>query len=62
MHISKEKPLPVVSGRNEKSVVKTDHDGNQIRIYKSIKEASDDTHISQQQISYACKHPNSVTG
>lgn len=47
--------------RNEKRIVQMDLDGNELRIFGSIKEASQVTSIPAQEISQACKIPNKVT-
>lgn len=50
-----------IKSRNEKKVVQMDLDGNDLKIFNSIKEASEETGISAQEISQACKNPKKIT-
>lgn len=61
-HLTGVCPLPIIRQRATQPVICMDHDGNMLHHYSSIKEASDAVGYAAQHISYACKHPNAVTG
>ena len=61
-HVSGKEVLPSIHARNTKAITQTDHSGNVIQRFNSIKEAADACGYTAQQICYCCSHPNAVSG
>jgi group I intron endonuclease len=60
-YLSGQIDFSIIKTRNEKQVVQMDLDCNELKLFPSLKEASNETGIPAQEISQACKNQNKVT-
>ena len=61
-HTTGNSPLPIIRLQNLRSVIQTDHDGNILNYFNSIKQAAQASGYSSQQIIHCCQVPNAVSG
>lgn len=61
LYLNGEIDFSTIKTRNEKQVIQMDLNNNELKIFNSILDASQETGIPAQEISQACKNPKKVT-